>query len=51
MTCTHTLGRLVCDRTADHDPAAAGGHTYTASNGSDVPDHHDAAEAAAERTH
>lgn len=37
MTCTHQLGRLVCDRTSDHDPAAAGGHTYTASNGSDVP--------------
>lgn len=30
MTCTHTLGRLVCDRTDNHDPHADGGHTYTA---------------------
>lgn len=36
MTCTHRLGRLVCDRTTPHDPAAPGGHTYSASAGSSV---------------
>lgn len=42
--CTHQLdgGPLVCQRTDDHDQAAAGGHVYAASW---AADHHDTTEA------
>jgi hypothetical protein len=31
VTCPHRSpgGHLTCSRTADHDPAGRGGHTYT----------------------
>jgi hypothetical protein len=38
--CDHLLGALVCDRPDIHDPAAAGGHTYTSAYGSHVADAH-----------
>jgi hypothetical protein len=38
--CSHLLGRMVCDRETPHDENAAGGHTYTPSDGSNVDDRH-----------
>lgn len=40
MTCAHqiTNGTLTCTRTDEHDEAALGGHTYTASS-DDLGDH------------